>query len=499
MIGEMSRPTVTTACGPVRGYRDRDVWAFLGIPYAAPPLGPDRMMKPRSPDPWDRTYNATTFGPTAPHGEPSPRYGRLYPEVKITGEDFLNLNVWTPDPAASGLPVMVWVHGGAFVLGSSANHEYRGSAFARDGVVFVSLNYRLGAEGFVNTEDGVANLGLLDQIAALRWVQENIGSFGGDPHRVTLVGHSAGAMCVSTLLGMPESEGLFQRVIAMAGAAHHTIPPDLGLDVARRLASKLGVEPTAAGLRQASTDDAALAAAAVAAALAEDPDPEAWGKLAQDMMPFEPTVDGTVLRRPPLESIAAGQGREVSLLVGCNAEEARLFFVPNGEESKMDDGTVDEIARGYGLDADAAGVYRRERPEAAPGDLAAAIATDWFYRVPAVRLAEARQAGPGRTWMYSWTWRSDACDGKLGAAHGVELPFVFDTLDVEAVRHRIGENPPQEVADATHAVWVRFATDGSPGWSQYDCDTRSTGVISDAVTVVDDPQSAERELWAGVR
>lgn len=492
-------PVVRTTHGRVRGRADRGVWAFLGIPYAASPLGPDRMREPRPPEPWDRVRGATEFGPTAPHGEPSERFGRLYPEVKITGEDFLNLNVWTPDPTGSGMPVMVWVHGGAFVLGSSANQEYRGSPFARDGVVFVSINYRLGAEGFLHTGDGTANLGLLDQLAALRWVQENIASFGGDPGRVTLAGHSSGGMCVATLLGMPASEGLFQQLIPMAGACHHTMPAEIGIVVARRLADQLGVQPSVDALRRVPPDDAARAASAVAATLVEDPDPDAWGQLVLDMLPFEPTVDGSVLPEPPLAAIAAGQGRDVSVLVGCNSEEARLFFVPSGAAREMDDAAVEEVATAYGLAPEEVDVYRRERPEASPGDLASAVATDWYYRIPGIRLAEAREGSPGGTWMYSWTWRSDACEGELGAAHGVEWPFVFDCLDVEGARPRIGDDPPQEVADTTHAVWVRFVTDGSPGWARYDSARRTTGLIAAEVTPVDDPSGAERELWTGVR
>lgn len=495
----MGSPTITTAHGPVRGYRDRGVWAYLGIPYAAPPLGPNRMREPQPPAAWTRVFNATTFGSTAPHGEPSQRFGWLFPEVKITGENFLNLNVWTPDPSASGLPVMVWVHGGAFVLGSSANWEYRGSSFARDGVVLVSVNYRLGAEGFLFTGDGIANLGLLDQLAALRWVQENIAAFGGDPARVTLAGHSSGAMSIATLLGMPESDGLFSGLIAMAGACHHTMPPQLGRVVAERLAAELGVEPTAAALRATSPDDAAVAAANVAAALVADPDPDVWGKLVLDMLPFEPTVDGSVLTRPPLEAAAAGEGREVALMVGCNSEEARLFFFPNGEAREMDDATVEQLGSAYGLSGDAVDVYRAGRPGQSPGDLAAAIATDWFYRVPAIRLAEAHMGGSGGTWMYSWTWRSDACGGDLGSAHGVELPFVFDCLDVEAARNRVGDDPPQTVADTTHAAWVRFVAEGDPGWSQYDSEARTTGMISDVVEAVDDPNGDERKVWNGVR
>lgn len=495
---EQEAAVVGTAYGRVRGFRERGVWAFLGIPYATPPLGEHRLREPRPPQPWSRVLNATSYGPTAPKGDYPARFARHFPEIKITGEEFLNLNVWTPEAGSAGLPVLVFIHGGSFAYGASANPEYRGAAFARDGVVCVSINYRLGYEGFLHLEDGTSNLGMLDQVAALEWVRDNIEAFGGDPAKVTVAGHSAGGTAVATLLAMPRAAGLFRAAIPMGGAAHHTIPEELGSVVRRHVADDLGVEATAAALREVPLEAAAEAASRLCHLLVEDPDPEVWGKLTQDILPFEPTVDGDVLPLPPLEAVAGGQGSGVALLVGCNTEEARTFLVPTGEIDQVDDDGLEEIAAGYGLGA-GLDVYRAQRPGESPGDLAAAVITDWFYRVPAIRLAEAHAGAGGDTWLYAFDWRSDGSGGRMGAAHGVELPFVFDTTDVECARPRIGDAPPRPVADMAHATWVRFCTDGSPGWAQYDTDSRTTGVLADAVRAVDDFRGVERAAWQGLR
>ncbi len=222
-MADTTQPVVTIKDGALRGTATAGVSAFLGIPYAAPPFGANRMRPPQPVQPWDGERDATAFGPTVPKGDYPPMYQPLFPEVVIAGEDCLNLNVWTPDPGASGLPVLVWVHGGSFMNGSGSVGEYDGTAFARDGVVCVTINYRLAAEGFLFTGDDAANLGLLDQLAALRWVQANIAAFGGDPGRVTVAGESAGAMSVTTLLSMPLSSGLFRQAIAQSGAAAHSL------------------------------------------------------------------------------------------------------------------------------------------------------------------------------------------------------------------------------------------------------------------------------------
>src|SRR3984957_19314545 len=260
-MSEMTQhPVVRLKDGAIRGTIDAGTAAFLGIPYGARRLGANRVRAPQPAAQWDGERAAGAFGPTAPKGDYPPQYAPLFPEVVIPGEDCLNLNVWTPDPNAAGLPVLVWIHGGSFMNGSSSVAEYNGAAFARDGVVCVTINYRLAAEGFLFLDDGDANLGLLDQLAALRWVQGNISAFGGDPARVTVAGESAGAMSVTTLLSMPLSRGLFTQAIAQSGAGAPTLTAAEGRTVAGYLAKALGVPADRESIKAVPLDQLVRAA-----------------------------------------------------------------------------------------------------------------------------------------------------------------------------------------------------------------------------------------------
>ena len=501
-------PVVQLGDGAVRGRAEGSVAAFLGVPYAAPPFGPNRMRPPQPVTPWSGVRDGTAYGPTVPKGDYPPQYQPLFPEVVIPGEDCLNLNVWAPDPATPGLPVLVWVHGGSFMNGSGSVAEYDGSAFARDGIVCVTINYRLAAEGFLFTGDaadtnGDANLGLLDQLAALAWVQNNIAAFGGDPARVTVAGESAGAMSVTTLLSMPRSEGLFAQAIAESGAGAHTLTPDEGARVAGYLAAELGVPAEREAIKAVPLDKLVQAASDLVVEVQTSPDPARWGQLALSLLPFAPTVDGTVLPAPPLTSIAAGQGRGVPLLIGSDRDEARLFLVAANTIGLIDEATLEAVAAGYGLPGDGLAVYRNARPGANPGDLLAAVISDWFFRVPGIRVAEARAAGAGsaagRTWMYRFDYPEPSGNYELGACHGVEIPFVFGTSGRPEVEPRLGPDASPAVTSTAHRVWVDFITGGDPGWAPYDPATRTTGLLAGEVTVADDPAGQERATWDEIR
>jgi para-nitrobenzyl esterase len=495
------QPVVTTRNGALRGAATPDgILAFKGIPYAAPPFGPNRFRPPRPVEPWDGVRDAQSYGPTAPKAPYAPPFDRLIPEVDIPGEDCLNLNVWTPDPAAR-LPVMVWLHGGAFSNGSGSVPGYDGAGFARGGVVFVTVNYRLGADGFLHLGDGAAaNRGLLDQIAALTWVQENIGAFGGDPAKVTVFGESAGAMSIGTLLAVPGAAGLFRRAILQSGAAHHTLTPSSARLIGRHLADLLGVEPNHAAVAAVPLDALTAAQQQLRAAISADPAPERWGEAALNLMPFEPVVDGELLPGPPLERIAAGAGADVDLLIGTNSDEFRLFLVPTGVAGFVTEAVLEGAAARYGLDADAdVAVYRAQCPDATPGDLLAAIATDWFYRIPAVRLAEAHAGRAGGTHLYEFAWQPATFEGRLGACHAAELPFVFDHLHDPAFVDLLGTGAPQQLADTMHAAWISFATSGDPGWPGYDTRQRTTMRFDTVPEVLADPGARRRALWDGRR
>jgi para-nitrobenzyl esterase len=500
-MSEMTRqPVVRLADGAVRGSVVSGVCAFLGIPYAAAPFGVNRMRPPQPVRPWDGEREATAFGPTAPKGDYPPQYATLFPEVVIPGQECLNLNVWTPDPGAAGLPVLVWIHGGSFMNGSSSVGEYDGASFARDGVVCVSINYRLAAEGFLFLGDGIANLGLLDQLAALRWVQENIAAFGGDPARVTVAGESAGAMSVTTLLSMPLASGLFARAIAESGAGAHTLTPAEGRMVGGHLADALGVPADRDALAAVPLDKLVQAASDLVVEVQTAPDPGRWGQLALSLLPFAPTVDGSVLPAAPLAGFAAGRGSGVPLLIGSNRDEARLFLVAADAIDLIDDATLGAAAGAYGLPADGLAVYRANRPGASPGDILAAVITDWFFRVPAIRVAEARAAfGGGRTWMYRLDHPEPRDNRGFGACHGAEVAFVFDTITREGARALLGDAPSRAVADRVHRTWVDFIADGDPGWVPYDTGSRTTGLLAEHVNPVDDPAGDERALWEGIR
>ena len=382
VTGMVQHPVVRLREGTVLGKAESGVLAFLGIPYAAPPFGANRMLPPQPVRAWDGERDATGYGPTAPKGDYPPQYAPLFPEVVIPGEDCLNVNVWTPDTTATGLPVLVWIHGGSFMNGSGSVGAYNGAAFARDGVVCVTINYRLSAEGFLFLDDGIANLGLLDQLAALRWVQANISAFGGDPARVTVAGESAGAMSVTTLLAMPLAEGLFTQAIAQSGAAAHTLTQDEARMVGGYLADALGVPAEREAIKAVPLDKLVQAASDLVAEVQTAPDPAKWGQLALSLLPFAPAVDGTVVPQAPLAAIAAGQGSDVRLLIGSNRDEARLFLVAAATIDLIDDATLNAAAAAYRLPAEHVAVYRANRPGASAGDILAAVVTRLVLRHP---------------------------------------------------------------------------------------------------------------------
>ncbi|TDB86192.1 carboxylesterase/lipase family protein [Actinomadura sp. KC216] len=483
-------PVVQTAYGKVRGTARDGVTAFLGIPYAAPPFGPNRFRAPRPPEPWDGIRDAVEHGPTAPKPGYVHPYTLLLDDPVVPGDGCLNLNVWTP--GGSGLPVMVWIHGGAFRNGSGALPVYDGRNFARDGVVCVTINYRLGVEGFAGLPGAPANRGLLDQIAALEWVQANIAAFGGDPGRVTVFGESAGAMSVTTLLSL--DLGLFGRAIAQSGAGAVAQDPDDALLVTREMAARLGVEPTAEGF--AALDPAAIipVQSEVATEVAALPDPARWGATtAACAMSLTPILDGELLRRRPEDAIAGGAGRDVDLLIGCTSEEFRFFLMPSGLAAQVTEELIGLVAAGMGLPPGVPAAYRDRRPELAPGELMAAILTDGMFRVPADRAAAGHAASGGRTWMYEFAWRSPTFD--VGACHALELGFVFDNL-TGAPGSLAGSNPPQELADRMHRAWVDFAVRGDPGWARYEPSTRAVQVFDGpGDRVVLDPLGDDRKLW----
>jgi para-nitrobenzyl esterase len=507
-------PEVETRYGTLRGAIDAGVFAFKGIPYAAPPSGANRLRPPQPVEPWSGVREALEYGPKPPQPAYPPEIALLLPpEVCGAGEEWLTLNIWSPELGAAERPVMVWIPGGMYAYhATGASPWYDGGPFARDGIVCVSINYRVAIDGFLYLgEGGDANRGLLDQIAALEWVRDNIVAFGGDAGNVTIFGESAGALSAGTLLAMPRAEGLFRRAIVQSGSAHHVMPAATARRVARRLAEKLGVELTREAIAAIPMDCLLAAQTELEADLAAHPDPERWGvEVVASGMPWQPAIDGETIPAPPMQRIAAGAGAGVDLIVGTNVDETRLFLAPSGAIDFVPQEAPAGAVMAYGLPVESTlAAYRAAYPGAGPGELLSAIQTDWYWRIPAIRLADAHataadahsrgaHAQDAATYMYEFAWRSPQFGGRLGACHALEIPFVFDTLG-SGTGQLWGSDPPQRLADAMHAAWAAFATGGDPGWPRYDPGRRATMRFDTTPEVVDDPRAAERALWEGVR
>jgi carboxylesterase 2/para-nitrobenzyl esterase len=497
-------PVVKTRQGSVRGSAAGGVYVFKGIPFAAAPFGVHRLRPPQPAEPWEGVRETVAFGPKSPQTPYPPIVEAILPELTVPGEDCLNLNIWTPDIGSAGLPVMVWIAGGLFEYhGTGASPWYDGSHFARDGIVCVTINYRVGAEGFLYLSDGVANLGLLDQIAALEWVRENIAAFGGDPGNVTVFGESAGALSIGTLLSMPRAAGLFRRVILESGGAHHVSTADTAGRIGRRLAEKLGVGATRDAIASVPVDRLLQAQAELRNDMAAMlPDPVFWGEVALTNLPWQPAIDGDVIPERPIDRIVAGAGADTDLLLGANTDETRLFLVTAGAIDHITPEALAAMAAAYGLPAEAAlTAYRELHPGASPGDLLSAIQTDWYWRIPTLRVADAHatNARSSPTYMYEFAWRgSPQFAGRLGAGHSMEIPFVFDTLGNQTEPLH-GPNPPQALADTMHRAWVSFVATGDPGWPKYDLVRRATMHFDTTPAVVDDPLAGERKIWEGIR
>lgn len=480
---------VTVASGRLRGRAVGDVAAFLGVPYATTTLfgTPDKVPA------WDGVRVATELGPTAPQPPYEPPYDKILSNPLIPGDDFLNVNVWTP--GGSGLPVLVWFPGGAFRNGSNASPVYDGSAFARDGVVVVSVNYRLGAPGFAVVPDAPNNRGIRDQIAALTWVHDNVAAFGGDPSRVTIFGESAGAMSVATLMAAPAAKGLFRRAVVQSGTGTAVAEPDDEAILTKALADTLGTEPTAAALEEVGEQALIDAQRAVAMEIRTRPDPQRWGlsviAAGMGIMSFMPVVDGEVVPRRPIDAIRDGVADGIDLLAGSTSDEFRLFTGPTGVIKGMTTEMLPSAAAVLGADEAMIAAYTEARPGALPGEIYTTLITDRAFRMPAIMLAEGKS---GASYLYEFAWPSNVPG--FGACHALELPFVFDTLG--SADPLTGPEPPQPLADEVHAAWVAFATDGDPGWPAYTRGSRRVMTFDHPdSSLVDDPRGAERLLWDG--
>ncbi len=492
---------VETPLGRVRGSEDAGVLRCLGIPYAAPPVGALRFAPPAPATPWRGVRDAVAFGPAPlqPVDGLSQRLGLLGDHAQ--NEDCLTLNVFAPAaPARTLRPVLVWIHGGAFQTGTAAGPVYDGARLARRGdVVVVTLNYRVGALGFLHTGlAGTANLGLQDQLAALRFVRDAIAGFGGDPHLVTVFGESAGAGSIACLLAMPAARGLFGRAIVQSAAPENVLSADDGSERARILLEKLGgTASDPDGLRSLPGERILAAQAACA-----EPGPRRIG------MFFAPVVDGEVLPEAPLTAIASGAARHVELIIGTTADEMRLFTLVPGLGEIPEAALPHLVASRLPGPAETA-LARAERllalyPEAKTGaDRFFAVETDASLFVPATRLAEAQARHQPRTFMYRFNWRSPLAEGSLGACHALDVPFALGTFELPAVRDFAGSGPgAARVAAAMMDAWLAFARSGDPShpgiprWPRYAPPERRTLELADPCRVLEAPDEARRRAFS---
>lgn len=494
--------TVETASGRLRGTDAGGVLVFRGIPYARA----DRFAVPEPPDPWLGVREAAVPGPVAYQhsGMLGPMLGM---DLGRMDENCLFLNVWTPATDAQKRPVMVWIHGGAFLIGAGSQPLYDAAQLARRGdVVVVTINYRLGALGFLHLPEAGAggNLGILDQVAALEWVRESIERFGGDPDDVTIFGESAGSMSCATLLGVPRARGLFRRAILQSGAANFTLTRDRADDVASAYLQALDL-PRAEARRLHDVPPAQLLGAQEKVAAART----VGGRLA---LPFAPVVDGHVLPRHPLAAIAAGDARDVALLIGTTLEEIKLFSIMDGKARTLDDDALlkrcERVvpvpdAERTATARRAVDVYRRTREargeRATPPALWCAIESDRVFRYPAMRLAELQRTHQPHVHAYLFTWRSPLLDGALGACHALDLPFVFGTLVDPRLAMFAGTGPePEALSTRMQDAWLAFARHGSPGadWPAYDAARRATMLFGAESGVADAPYEPERAFWS---
>lgn len=487
-------PEAATAAGAVRGRREGALTVFRGIPYAQPPVGEARFAAPRRVERWDGVREAFAFGPPPPQ-EP---FGPEAPGSLPAGDDWLTVNVWTPDadPAARR-PVMVWIYGGAYKFGSSDDPAYDGGRLSREGgIVVVTLNYRVDIEGFLRIEGAPANRGLLDQVAALEWVRENIAAFGGDPEQVTVFGESAGAGSIAALLAMPGARGLFRRAIAQSVPGTY-FSDALAADIAQTLAAGIGLRPTVADLAGVDPRKLPEAGAALSGRMREHV--PRWGAVALTPTPFSPVVDGDVLPTAPWEALADGAARDVELIAGHNRDEYRLFLLLGGLLGRVDDGLAALALSLFGPAPDAEQAYRAAFPDASTEYLFELVQSDWLFRMPSLRLAQAHVAGGGRAHVYDLTWSAPANGGALGACHGLDVPLTFGVFDGNGLGAMlIGPTPsPETEALSAHirSSWTAFATTGDPGWPAYDPERRLVRLLDTEPTVTAYPEELSRRLW----
>lgn len=485
----MSHTIVDTKYGQIKGTAANGVSAWKGIPYAKAPVGNLRFRAPEPLEPWEGVYDGTKFGPAS-----------LQPINEMTGyldnrelemsEDCLYLNVWSPAADDKRRPVMVWIHGGAFMNGTGSSSVYDGISFAENGdVVTVTINYRLGVMGFLHLDEineayaGSGNCGILDQIAALKWVKENIEAFGGDPNRITIFGESAGAMSVGTLLATPSAKGLFNQAILQSGAARIGLQSKVATNVAKEILANLGID------------------ASDLSALAEIPAEEIMDAAKHiTPMALAPVIDGHIIPEQPEAAIAKGASKDIPILIGTTKDEHRFFtfFDPTWKEMDEEE-TASQVKEE--LQELPVTIKSHFLKQPLTQELFESVMGFHTFTFPAIKLAEKQIEHGAPVWMYRFDWRSPAFGGGLMSCHTMEIPFVFNNTDKPRMENLVGDSPDEDVAKQVHQAWIAFAHHGNPNtsvlpeWEAYDMENRTTMLLNTESTVVHDPDQEDRLLW----
>jgi para-nitrobenzyl esterase len=504
---------VKTTNGSVQGLVKDGVQVLKGIRYGAPPVGPLRFMPPAKPKPWKGAADATEFGAPAIQmappisASPATDFGRqlatIYPtpaEIKIQNEDCLFLNVWTPAlGGATKRPVMVWIHGGGYAYGSGAWPIYDGANLARKGdVVVVTLNHRLNVFGYLYlgqlANDAYArsgNAGMLDLVAALEWVRDNIEAFGGDPGNVTIMGESGGGAKVSTLLAMPAAKGLFHRAIIQSGPGLRGVPKDSATRTAKGVLDELQIGAADTKALQCLPAEDILAAAFAAAA-------KAGGGPMGGMMRLAPVVDGVVLPSDPFTPAAPEISANVPILIGSNKDEMTLFTAAEPWFGTLTDAQLVERAKLIaGAKAEPLiAAFRKLHPDYSPTYLLNQVLTANTMFGGSITLAErkaAQNAAPA--YMYYLIWETPVVNGLFKTPHTLDIPFMFDNVD--KARVLVGPGPePEALARQMSGAWLSFARTGNPNWPPYTAERRATMLFDVHSRVADDPNAEIRKILA---
>jgi len=509
---------VETCHGMVRGTESAGIRIFRGMRYAAPPSGENRFLPPKPVEPWIGVRECIKPGPAAPQLA-MPVFGWISAAGTETGEDCLSLNVWTPGTDTAKRPVLVWIHGGGFLVGAGSTGVYDGTNLARGGdVVVVSINYRLGALGYAHLStvlgagfEESSNLGVRDQIAALEWVRDNIERFGGDPANVTVCGQSAGAMSVAVLLGAPRARKLFSKAICMSGAADHVIEPEMAGKVARTFLAKLG--------KPRRHSRKALADLSVDQILRAQHETMLHVVNPQQLMIFLPTVDGDVIPRQPLDAVRSGATADIPLMLGTTLDEWRLFrFLETGPLGIKEAGLIERfeevLSEGLPHAPDAPSAIRDFRAalkargaRTGPTDVWLEFQSARMFHYPASRLAEAQHAAGGSAHSYLFNWRPTAMRRALGAFHALDIPFVFGSVRHPLARPLTGFTASaRQLSSKMQEAWIGFTREGDPdndllpGWKRYGPGLRQTMIFGRRCSLASVPLEAERSLiesWSG--